>query len=83
MSLIGVSNSTDGPTHPVNPTRPEPTADRPDYSGGRRQVFFSRIRSGWFGLGSSPQNPRKPEPTELYSNFPRDFLDPARFQLDP
>ena len=83
LSMIRVSNSTGGLTHPVYPTRPGPTAGRPDYSGGRRQVFFSKIRSGRFGLGSSPQNPKKPESTELYSIFRRDFLDPARFQLDP
>ena len=78
-----MSNSTSGPTHPVNPTRPGPTAGRPDYSGGRWQVFFSRIQSGQFSLKSSPQNPKKPEPTDLYSIFQRDFLDPVRFQLDP
>ena len=70
---LGVSNSTGGPTHPVNPTGPEPTPSRPDYSGGRRRVFFSRIRSGRFSLGSSPQNSKKPKPTELYSIFRRDF----------
>ena len=83
LSMIGVSNSTGGLTHPIYPTGPGPTAGRPDYSGGRRQVFFSRIRSGRFSLGSSPQNPKKPESTELYSIFRWDFLDPARFQLDP
>ena len=71
LSMIGVSNSSDGLTHPVYPTGPRPTAGRPDYSGGRRRVFFSRIRSGRFGLGSSPQNPKKPESTELYSIFHR------------
>ena len=78
-----MSNSTGGSTYPVNPTGPGPTTGRPDYSGGRRRVFFSRIRSRRFGLRSSPQNLKKPEPTELYSIFRRDFLNPTRFQLDP
>ena len=78
-----MSNSTGGSTHPVNPTGPGPTTGRPDYSGGRRRVFFSRIRSRRFGLRSSPQNLKKPEPTELYSIFRLYFLNPARFQLDP
>ena len=68
-----MSNSTGGPTHPINPTGPGPIVGRPDYSDGRQRVFFSRIRSGRFGLGSSPQNPKKPKPTELYSIFRRDF----------
>ena len=83
LSMIGVSNSTGGLTHPVYPTEPGPTAGRPDYFGGRRQVFFSRIRSRRFGLRSSPQNLKKPEPTELYSIFRLYFLNPTRFQLDP
>ena len=78
-----MSNSTGGSTHPVNPTGPGPTTGRPDYSGGRRRVFFSRIRSRRFGLRSSPRNLKKPEPTELYSIFRLYFLNPARFQLDP
>ena len=82
-SYLGVSNSTGGPTYPVNSTGPGPTVGRSDYSGGRCRVYFSRIQSGRIGLGSSPQNPKKPEPTELYSIFQRDFLDPVRFQLDP
>ena len=77
-----MSNSTGGSTYPVNPTGPEPTTGRPDYSGSRWRVFFSRIWSRWFSLRSSPQKLKKPELTELYSIFRRDFLNPARFQLD-
>ena len=71
-SHVGVSNSTNDPTHP-----------QPDYSGSRQRVFLSKIWFGRFSLESSPQNPKKPEPTKIHNIFRQNFLDSVKSQLNP
>ena len=55
----------------------------PDIGDGWRWVIGSRNCKWWVGWRFSPQNPKKPDRIEIRSIFHRNFLDPARSQLDP
>ena len=67
MSLIGLSNKTEDPTHPAKSTRPEPFVIRPDYLVVGGGFLPSQTDFGGSNGGSSLPQPNPPDPTVIYN----------------
>ena len=67
MSLIGLSNKTKDPTHPVKSTRPELLVVRPDYLVVGGGFLPSQTDFGGSSGGSSLPQPDPPDPTVMYN----------------
>ena len=76
---LGLSIQSKNPTHPKVPTGSDPKIGRPDQVTGRRRVICSKNRFRWVGLGFPPQNPKKPNPTDVLRISSKNFQNPARF----
>ena len=65
--------------HPIQRPDPPENSDRirPDQVTGWRRVICSKNRLRRVGLGFPPQNPRKPDPTDVLRFPSKNFQNPA------
>ena len=67
MSLIGLSNKTEDPTHPAKSTKPELSVVRPDYLVVDGGFLPSQTNFGGSSGESSLPQPDPPDPTVMYN----------------
>ena len=78
QSRLGLSIQSEDPIHPKIPTVSDPKTGRPDQVTGRWRVICSKNRLRRVGLGFPPQNPKKPDPTDILRFPSKNFQNPAK-----
>ena len=80
-----MSIQSEDSTHQKVPTRSDSKTGRPDQVTGRRRVICSKNRLWQVGLSFPPQNPKKPDPTDVLRISSKNFQNLAeisRIQQD-
>ena len=83
--VLGLSIQSNDPTHLKVLTGSDPKTGRPDQFTGQRRVICYKNRLRRVSLGFPPQNPKKPDPTDVLRISSKNFQNPAkisRFRRD-
>ena len=76
--LLGLSIQSDDPTHPKVLIGSDPKTGQPDQITGQWRVICSKNRLWRVGLGFPPQNPKKPDLTDVLRISSKKFPDAGR-----
>ena len=75
---VGLSIQSDDPTHPKVPTGSDLKTSQPNQVTDRWQVICSKNWLRRVGLDFPPQNPKKPDPTDVLRISSKKFPESGR-----